>query len=54
MNKVLGSYGYIENLLSYGAVVLSFELKLMLTESLMHFGDCTFLTITNVNMAAVT
>lgn len=44
-----------EGTLSYDTVVIQFELKLMLTELLMHFGDCTFfLTITNVHVAAVT
>lgn len=43
-----------EGTLSYGAVVIQFELKLMLSKLLMHFGDCTFLTITNVHVAAVT
>lgn len=43
-----------ESTLSYGAVVIQFELKLMLSKLLMHFGDCTFLTITNVHVAAVT
>ncbi len=33
---------------------IQFELKLVLTELLMHFGDCTFMTITNVHAAAVT